>query len=145
MQGHKEVLKISVLHNISVARQHEFRSIVAIDSIVGFRIFSTNVTQAYLQSAEKLHREIFIKPIAEFDLRRDELLKLLKLPYELSESKHYWGRTFRDHLEDKHRMQCIIQIDALFDVQKPKTDECLDSLLGSVTERRSIHTVDKKR
>lgn len=74
--------------------------LVGIPAIFGFRLFSTDVTQAYIQSAEKLRRDIFINPPKEFNLKPDELLQLLNPLYVLPESGDYWGRTFRGHQEN---------------------------------------------
>ena len=60
VQGHLDGLKNWLVHNISVIRQHAIKMLVGIAAIFGFQLFSTDVTQAYLQSAEKLQRYIFI-------------------------------------------------------------------------------------
>ena len=52
--------------------------LMGIAAIFVFRIFSTDVTKSYIQSAEKLNREIFINPPKEFNLKTDEIIKLLK-------------------------------------------------------------------
>jgi len=78
VQGHRDKLKKLLVHDISVARQHSTKILIGIAAIFGFRLFSTDVTQAYLQSAENLKRDIFIDPPEEFNLKPDELIKLLK-------------------------------------------------------------------
>ena len=97
VQGHRDKLKKSLVHDISVAKQHSIKKLIGIAAIFDFRLFSTDVTQAYLQSAEALQRDIFIKPPKEFELKPNELIKLLKPLYGLTESGDYWGRTFRNH------------------------------------------------
>ena len=52
-------------------------------------MFSTDVTQAYLQSAEKLMRDVYVKPSKEFELQPDQVLKLFKPPYGLAEIGDY--------------------------------------------------------
>lgn len=68
-----------------------------IAQIFGFRLFSGDVTQAYLQSAEKLKRDIFIDPPNQFNLSPDELPKLMKPLSGLAECGDYWNKTFRNH------------------------------------------------
>ena len=97
-----------------VAKQHAVRMLIGIAAIFGFRLFSSDVTQAYLQSIEKLQRDIYIKPPKEFMLDPDQLLLLLKPLYGLAESGDYWGRTFRFHLLKELNMKSCISDAALF-------------------------------
>lgn len=69
--------------------------------------------QAYLQSAENLERDIFVKPCREFHLDADTLLKLLNPMYGLSESGDYWGGTFRKHLLNNIGMESCVSEPAL--------------------------------
>lgn len=114
VQGHEEVMKSSTVHIISVARQHVIKMLVGIAAIFLFRIFSAYVTQAYLQISKKLHRDVFIKLTAEFNLHSDELFKILKPLHGLSESVAYWGVTLRGHLEDYFCPQSYMSDAALF-------------------------------
>lgn len=114
VQGHRDNLKKSLVHDITVARQHSIKLLIGLASIFNFRLFSTDVTQAYLQSKESLQRNIFVKPPKEFGLQTNELLKLLKPLYGLSESGDYWGRTFRNHMTKELGMKNCITDTALF-------------------------------
>lgn len=63
-----------------------------------FKSFSTNVNQAYLQSKEKLPREIYVNPTKEFELSPKLMLKLLKPIYLLPNRSDCRGRTIHKHL-----------------------------------------------
>lgn len=108
VQGHRDKMKNSLVHDILVSRQYSVKILVELASSLGFQIFSTDVTQAYLQSSESLQRDIYIRPPPELSLKPDKVLKLLKPLYGLAESGDYWGRTFRNHLEKKLGMQSIV-------------------------------------
>lgn len=54
VQGYKDAMKSSLVHNVYVARQYSTKLIVSLAVIFNFRLFSTSVNQAYLQSTEKL-------------------------------------------------------------------------------------------
>ena len=102
------------MHDTSTARQYSVRILIGLAAIFGFRLFSTDVTQAYLQSAERLMRDVYIKPNGEFELSKDQLLKLLKPLYGLADSGDYWGKTFSQHLTDDLGMKPCVCDPALY-------------------------------
>ena len=89
VQGYKDNLKQSLFHDTNTARNYSVRMLVGLASLFGFRLYSTDVTQAYLQSAESLMRDVYIQPSKKFHLGPKHLLKLLKPLYGLADSGDY--------------------------------------------------------
>ena len=114
VQGYADKLKSSLVHDNPTARQFSVKILVGLAAVYGFRLFSTDVTQAYLQSTEKLMRDVYIKPSPEFKLSPNQLLKLLKPLYGLADSGDYWGRTLRKHLLNDIGMSASTTDGALF-------------------------------
>ena len=98
VQGHTDSEKEVLLHPSPTISQRSIRLLVALAAIHGFRLCTQDVTQAYLQSALKLSRDIYLKAPKEFGLASNELLKLLKPLYGISDSGDYWHERFKLHL-----------------------------------------------
>ena len=62
VQVYADKPKTSVVHDHPTARQFSVKILVGLAAVYGFRLFSTDATQAYLQSAEKLTRDVHINP-----------------------------------------------------------------------------------
>jgi hypothetical protein len=74
-------------------RQLSSRLLVRLSASFGFSLFSTDVTQAYLESSENLVRDVYIMSTKELLLAPGKMLKLLRPLYGLADSGDYWGRT----------------------------------------------------
>ena len=98
VQGYRDKPKTSLVHNNPNVRPHSVRLLIGLASVLGFRLFSTDATQAYLQSADRLMRDVYLIPSKESGLAPDKLLKLLKPLYGLADSGDYWGKTLSEHL-----------------------------------------------
>lgn len=72
------------------------------------------VTQAYLQSAQKFLRDIFVKPTGEVELGPDAIFKLLEPFYGLRNSIDYWGRTIYEHSRSDLGMKSRAKDGSLF-------------------------------
>jgi hypothetical protein len=77
VQGFRDKKKTSLVHDASTSKQQSMKLLIGLAALFGYRIFSTDVTQTYLQRAEPLMRDIYIKPSAEFELDAKQVLKLL--------------------------------------------------------------------
>ena len=114
VQGYRDKMKTSLVHDSATSRQISTRILVGLAAIFGFRLFSTDVTQAYLQSSSDLMREVYIKPGKEFNLRPNEILKLLRPLYGLADSGDYWGATFSKHITEDLGMRSCVGDSAMF-------------------------------
>lgn len=61
-------MKKSLVHDISFARQFAIKMLVAIATLFGFNLFSTDSTKAYIQSEEAINCDLFINLPQEFEL-----------------------------------------------------------------------------
>ena len=107
-------MKRSFVHDTSSVRQFSVKLLVGLAALLDFRLFSTDVTQAYLQSAEELSRDVYVEPSPEFNLDSNQLLKLLKPLYGLADSGDYWGRTLKNNLEKEVGMKACVTDAAFF-------------------------------
>lgn len=114
VQGHKDKMNNSLVQDISVARQYAIKRWVGIANILGFRLFSKDVTQAYIQSTEALNRDMLINTPKQFEIGPDELIKLLKPQYGLAESGDDCGIALRNHVEKEVGMKTWIFDAAIF-------------------------------
>lgn len=99
VQAFRDNIRTSLVQDSATSRQVSARMLVGLVTIIGVRIFSTDVTQAYLQSATGVMHDIYIKPGKDFELAPNQLLKLLEPLYGLSDSRDYWGATFTTNLK----------------------------------------------
>eukprot|EP00170_Pyropia_yezoensis_P002393 contig_10047_g2397 len=78
-QGHRDRAEPFIVHSASALRQSSTRLLVSTSSVLGIRLFLHDVDQAYLQSKDKLTRDIYLKLSREdaalFNLAEDEFLK----------------------------------------------------------------------
>lgn len=89
--GHKDKGKDRVVHSATTLKQASIRLLIALATIFGFDMWSTDITQAYLQSESNLRRKIFDRPDV-LELGPDELLHVIKPLHGLSDAGDYWER-----------------------------------------------------
>ena len=87
-------------------------------AVLGFRIFSHDVSQAYLQRKEKLSREVLVRLHLQdaryFGVRHDEVLQVLLPLYSLPDAGEYWDVTVLDHVENELGMEPLVGDRRLF-------------------------------
>jgi Reverse transcriptase (RNA-dependent DNA polymerase) len=93
IQGHRDQEKEIMVRSSTNIQQRSLRIVFALSGILGFKIWTQDVTQAYLQSAGTLARDVFInKPAPELGLNSEQALKLLRPLYGLADSGDFWYR-----------------------------------------------------
>jgi hypothetical protein len=97
---HKDIAirRTSMVHQKTTAKQQFTRLLTGLAAIFGFRFCTHDVQQAYLQSAESLLRDDYLKPPNVLNLGADQVLKLLRPLYGLCDAGDYWASTKLDHL-----------------------------------------------
>ena len=130
-QGNRDREKAHMVHNINILRQSSTRIIVAVSAIKGFRLFSLDVRQAYLQSEDKMTRNVFLLPkradLKYFGLCEEDILEPLKPIYGMKNAGDYRGVTVNRHV--KHDLGLVPLLgDPLLYVKRKEED--LDGLLG---------------
>ena len=110
-QGFSDRNKDFIIHNVTSLRQSSVRIIVSFAASNGYRIFSHDVTQEYIQSDENLTRELYLQPkptdSALFSLGTEEILKLLKPIYGMTDAGDYWNVTVDRHARHDLGMQAV--------------------------------------
>ena len=107
--GQKDSLKSYLVHGSQTLHIASIRLLLELASILRFKVWSTDVKLAYLQSSVPLERKIYItKPAPEFRSSSDEALLLLRPLYGLSDSGDIWCITLDNHMQHDLAMTKII-------------------------------------
>ena len=89
-QVHKDKEKPFIVYNITTLRQSSIKIIVSTAAVRNFRLFSHDVTQAYLQSDEEMSPEIYLRPKEEdwkhFRVTGDVLHQVLRAFYGVKDT-----------------------------------------------------------
>lgn len=74
------------------------RLLLALAALIGYDIWSSDITKTYLQASEPLGRDIYLKnPGPEFALKPEECLQLLRPLYGLCDAGDLWQSTLDHH------------------------------------------------
>lgn len=135
VQGNRDHAKPFVVHNLSTLRQRSTKIIVSTSAVRGFRVFSHDINQSYLQSKDKLSRPVYLSPREEdrtiLGVADDEVLRILKPLYGLCDAGDYWSATMTSHVEGDLSMSPLTGDPALY-VKDGGGD--VDGLLGSYVD-----------
>lgn len=118
--NHKNCERENAVHRARMVKQSSTLRLPALASIFGFDVYTIDVTQAYLQSAEDLQRKLHIRQ-ETIDLHAYELLQPIKLICGLTGSGDYWNETISDHQEKDLDMTATAGI-MLYILSKSQTD-----------------------
>jgi hypothetical protein len=93
IHGHRDQEKEIMVRSFTNIQERSLRIVFALTGILGIKIWTQDVTQAYLQSAGTLARDAFInKPAPELELNSEQELKLLRPFYGLADSGDFCYR-----------------------------------------------------
>ena len=96
--GHRDRLKNFMVHSSQTLQPSSIRLLLALASIFGFQVWTSDVTQAYLQSAIPLSRDLFLdSKVPELELSPDQCMQILRPLYGLTESGDLWFQTLQQH------------------------------------------------
>ena len=105
--GHIDPDKPRVVNEAPTVLKSSMRLALIIIASHRFPIWSRDISQAFLQSDEKLHRTVLVKPprseklLESIGAPPNSLLRAVKPQYGLSEAPGHWWQTFkRWHLND---------------------------------------------
>ena len=113
--GHRDKYKDFMVHSNSTLQPQSIRLLGALAAVIDFDIWTSDVRQAYLQSAGPLARDIFIrKPVQEFELDPSQCFNLLKTLYGLGESGDLWHQTLANHHREELGMKPLRSGPALY-------------------------------
>jgi Reverse transcriptase (RNA-dependent DNA polymerase) len=113
-RGFNDIGKARPIHDSPVSKAESTRMILSLAAIFGFRVSSADVTQAYIQSAHNLTRDVFLDPEGVIELPADHVLKLLKPLSGLCDAGDHWARTYRELLKEDLKLKPTVSDPALF-------------------------------
>lgn len=99
IQGHTDRDRNMLVHSSVNIKQQKIRTILCISAMLKHRLWSQDVSQAYLQSFSLLRRDVCVQPKHGFPLQSGQSLKFFKPLYGLTDSGNYWHDTMKQHLK----------------------------------------------
>lgn len=152
--GHIDPDKPRIVNEAPTVLRSSIRMIVALAASFGFKLWSRDISQAFIQSDEPLHRTVFVRPpkgenvLEQIGAPPNSILKAIKPQYGLPESPGYWWQTFRRWHEIDLKMKssaldpCLFykHIDGKLEgIQVTQVDDTV----GTGTERFSKLEIEK--
>lgn len=117
-QGYADFEKRFLVHDVSSLRPTSISLILSLSSMLKFKVFLHDVSQADLQSNETTSRTVFLKPKSEnrkwFGVSKHEALKLRKPLYGLCDSGDYWNARIKNHIRNALRMVPCVSDSSLY-------------------------------
>ena len=140
MGGHRDKMKNFLVHGAQTFQPSSARLLLALSSIHGFDVWSTDVKLAYLRSSEPLTRRVFDKNTApEFELEPEQCFELLRPLYGLSDAGELWHLTLHKNLTNDLDMKQTYTDASLYypfnrDTLKGLNGSYVDDLLEPATK-----------
>ena len=100
--GHLDSEKPRVVNEAPTVLERSIRLLLELISSCKFLLWSRDITLAFLQSKDKLKRNVHVRPpkyenvLEQIGAPLASVLKALKPQYGLAESLGYWWQTFRE-------------------------------------------------
>ena len=95
VQGHNDKDHGYLTHAPTVQRSSQ-RLLLALTSILpDWNIYLRDITQAYTQSLSTLSRNIYVKPVTEFGLSKNTVLRVRRPLYGVPEAGLHWFNTYQ--------------------------------------------------
>lgn len=117
-QGFNDKNMAYMVHDTNTLQTASIRLVLSTEAAKQFRLFSNDVTQAYLQSKHSLTRMIYINvknnDLKTFGIGVDQLLELNKPLYGLCDAGDYWGATIERHITNGFGMIFILSGTSLY-------------------------------
>jgi hypothetical protein len=149
VQGHKDLMKHAIVHDTATLSQRGARMIFAMAAIFGWKVWTEDVRQAYIQTTGRLVRDVFLTNLhgaeAELNLKPHEALRLLRPLYGLTEAGDLWNAEFTSQYRDKFGMEELQSEPALYakfakDVIRGITGLYVDDTLSAGTDEYEAWT-----
>lgn len=102
--------------------------LVTLAEICKFRLWTQDISQAYLQTEGDLKRDVYVNFPVEFQLGPNEILKLTNPLYGLTDSGDYWYHILNRHLREDLKMSPTTGFLSLF---FKRTNGRLRGIIGS--------------
>lgn len=118
-----------MVHDASTLRFSSIRVFISVANVLGLRLFSHDIAQAYLQSRGKFSQKFYIHPKTEHletsRLKDGDLLELQKPLYGSCDARDSWGATIDQHLTNNLKMTPPVGGPSFYILQKNGSTESI--------------------
>lgn len=105
LQGHPDQEKKLLVRTSSTVRQYSFRVLVRLAAILGLKLWSQAIFQAYMRGAERISQDGFVGNAPQFHLPSFCLLEILRELYGLTEAGDYCHGPFKQNITGELEMK----------------------------------------
>lgn len=129
--GNKDIEKEDIRKDSSTTQFHVIRLLLCLTTFIGFRIGLADIKGTYLQSGP-IGRDIYVRPLREWQGDRRRLWKLTKLPYGIVEAGRQWHKTIEEWMLREANLERIFGISELYRLRDKAGNTLL--LVAKVTD-----------